>query len=279
MNRAGDPFCARCGLRIAASPAESLPPCPACGTLPTDDTARFCAGCGSRLGADAGGTTAPRGLPQIGLPRLSLLDAAGDVSRVIPLEATRSTLSSDGLGIQLSDGLIGGDGAAILLARSGIRIEPVGTPQALFVFLTEPTSLTDGDVVLLGSQVVRLRAVIEDGATYFADQGSIQVGSAIPGVDVAVLEQLRGDGRVRDTVHLWPRRTLLVGREEGDWLFPYDRTMSARHAVVTCDDDGAVSIRDVGSRNGVALAVRGPRELSNGQRVSLGGQVMRVDLA
>jgi pSer/pThr/pTyr-binding forkhead associated (FHA) protein len=267
---------------VTGDVADALPPCPACGTLPTDGAARYCAACGARRGGESeatAGSTAPRGVLQIGIPRLSLLDAAGDISRVIPLESTRATLSADGLGLQVTSSLIGGDGAALSLHETGLRIEPVGSPQALFVFLTEEASLTDGDVLLLGSQVIRYRRIVEDGSTYFADHGSIQVGSALPGADVAVLEQLRGDGRSRDALHLWAGRSILIGREEGDWTFPYDRTMSARHAVVSCGATGGVTVRDLGSRNGVAVAVRGPRDLVHGQRVSLGGQVMRVDLA
>jgi hypothetical protein len=153
---------------------------------------------------------------------------------------------------------------------------PVGSPRALYVFLTSETQLDEGDVLLLGSQVVRYRRWVDDG-TYFADQS--QLGSVVPGRDCAVLEQLRADGRVRDTMYLWPGRTILIGREEGDWVFGYDRTMSARHAAITCGEDGAVRVRDIGSRNGVALSVRAARRLVSGQRLSLAGKVMRVDLA
>ena len=278
MNRAGDPFCARCGFRILAQGTSRT--CRSCGTLPTDDTARFCAVCGTRLGVDPGreGATEPRGIPVVA-PRLSVLDEAGGVSRVIPLEGTRATISSDDLGLRISDQMLGEDGATLSLDRRGLRLEPVGSPRALFVFVTEETTLTDGDILLLGSQVLRYRCLVEDGATYFADAGTVQVGSAVPQADVAVLEQLRSDGRVRDVIHLWRGRSILIGRQEGDWLFAYDRTLSARHAVVTCTAEGAVTVRDLGSKNGVAIAVREPLDLVHGQRVSLGGQVMRVELA
>jgi hypothetical protein len=209
---------------------------------------------------------------------LSLLDGSGRVSRVLPLETETSTLTTDGVEILLGEGHAGGDGATLSLNGDGhLHLEPVGSPRALYVFLNEETALVDGDVVLLGSQVIRYRTWKDEGGTFFADQG--QLGSIIPGQDVAVLEQLRGDGRVRDTMYLWPKRSVLLGREEGDWVFAYDRTMSARHATVTCREDGSVWVRDVGSRNGVALAVRGPRAVSSGQRLSLAGKLMRVDLA
>lgn len=245
-----------------------------------DETARFCASCGASLAGEIRPeVTAPRGTPVVdGSPRLALLDAAGDVKQIIPLKSAKATLTSDLLGLQVSDSLIGGDGAIIEVDGSRIRIEPVGLPRALFVFINEPTRIEDGDVLLLGSQVIRCRG-LHDEAGLILGSGAEHVGSALPARDVAVLEQIRDDGRVRDMLHLWAGRTIIVGRDQGDWTFPYDPTMSARHATVTCEDSGLLTVRDLGSTNGVALAVRTPQVLSGGQRVSLGGQMMRVDLA
>ena len=280
-NRVGEPFCFRCGIKLLREPSL-LSTCRSCGTLKTDETARYCAGCGEYLVDDvaAASETFPRGVQLgVGLPRLSVLDASGDVSRVIPLPSPRATLSADELGLQVGQHLLGGDGATLSVADRGARLEPVGSPRALFVFVTEETRLSDGEILLLGAQVIRCRRLVDDGSTYFGDAAAAQLGSIVPGPDVVVLEQLRADGRVRDTIYLWRNRVILVGREEGDWLFPYDRTMSARHAVIACREDGSITVKDLGSRNGVALAVREGRDLVHGQRVSLGGQVMRVELA
>lgn len=281
--KSGDPLCLQCGYQVESPETSPKVDCPSCGTLATDETARFCASCGASLeGADGirPGVTAPRGTPVVdGVARLTLLDATGDITQIIPLKSTRSTLTSDLLGLQVSDSLIGGDGATIQVEGSSIRIEPLGLPRALFIFINEPTRVEDADVLLLGSQVIRCRSLPEEAGLIFGDRGSELVGSAIPGRDVAVLEQIREDGRVRDTLHLWAGRTVAIGRDQGDWTFPYDPTMSARHATITCGEDGLLTIRDAGSTNGVALAVRTPQLVSGGQRVSLGGQMMRVDLA
>ena len=102
------------------------------------------------------------------------------------------------------------------------------------------------------------------------------MGSLVPSADVAVLEQLRADGSVRDTFHLSPARTVLLGRESGDRVFPYDQTMSGRHAEVR-SQDAEFFVHDAGSRNGVALGVRGERPLAKGQRILVGDQVLRVE--
>jgi pSer/pThr/pTyr-binding forkhead associated (FHA) protein len=103
-----------------------------------------------------------------------------------------------------------------------------------------------------------------------------RMGSVTPPVDVAILEQLRADGSVRDVFHLSPGRTTLLGRETGDWIFPYDQTMSGKHAEIVSEDI-EFFVSDAGSRNGVAMAVRGDRELKKGQRFLVGDQIMRVE--
>ena len=102
------------------------------------------------------------------------------------------------------------------------------------------------------------------------------MGSAIPSVDIAVLEQLRADGSVRDTFHLSPGRSVTLGRESGDWLFPYDTTMSAKHAQVQ-SEDSEFFVQDAGSRNGVAMSVKGERALKRGNRLLVGDQILRVE--
>ena len=102
------------------------------------------------------------------------------------------------------------------------------------------------------------------------------MGSVTPPVDVAILEQLRADGSVRDCFHLSPARTVQLGRESGDWVFPYDQTMSGCHAEIR-NQDAEFYVHDSGSRNGVALTVRGERALREGQRILLGDQVLRIE--
>jgi pSer/pThr/pTyr-binding forkhead associated (FHA) protein len=77
-------------------------------------------------------------------------------------------------------------------------------------------------------------------------------------------------------MHLAGKRVVVIGRDTGDWLFPYDQTMSGRHAELRASD-GAFVIEDLGSRNGVAVAARGERLLRPGTRVLAGDQVMRVE--
>ena len=70
----------------------------------------------------------------------------------------------------------------------------------------------------------------------------------------------------------------LTNRDTGDWTFPYDQTMSGRHAEIR-EEEGQFVLHDLGSRNGIAVAVRGDRQVKPGQRVLVGDQVLRLESA
>jgi predicted component of type VI protein secretion system len=68
-----------------------------------------------------------------------------------------------------------------------------------------------------------------------------------------------------------------MGRESGDWQFPFDASMSSMHALIRSEDADFVLV-DQGSRNGVAIAVRGERQVVHGSRLLIGDQMLRVEL-
>jgi len=69
-----------------------------------------------------------------------------------------------------------------------------------------------------------------------------------------------------------------MGREQGDWVFPYDLSMSGRHAEVRSMDADFVVV-DAGSRNGVGVAVRGELRLPRGARLLVGDRILRIENA
>ena len=130
---------------------------------------------------------------------------------------------------------------------------------------------------MIGSQVVRFRRLGYPGPHAPDADATKRMGSLIPSADIASLTQLRSDGSARDVVQLSPGRDIQIGREQGDWTFPYDPSMSAVHATVRSEDADFVVI-DAGSRNGVALAARGDVPLQHESRILVGDKLLRVDL-
>jgi len=156
-------------------------------------------------------------------------------------------------------------------------VRDLGSRNGTWVFLEAPHRLLDGDLLLIGSQVIRFRRLGYPGPHPPDADATRRMGSLIPSADIASLTQLRSDGSVRDVIQLSPGRDVMIGREQGDWIFPYDPSMSARHAMVRSEDADFVVV-DADSRNGVALAARGDMPLRHNSRVLVGDKLLRVEL-
>jgi pSer/pThr/pTyr-binding forkhead associated (FHA) protein len=221
----------------------------------------------------------PSAPPAGTIPRLALLDNEGDVEREIPLQREVTVVGRERGDLVLDgDDSISPEHAVISWSGNEIRVRDLGSANGSWVFVLQPQQLSDGDVLLIGSQVIRFRQLRQR-----EDEGPALAGerrSGLPPLDDAMLEQLRADGTVRDVIYLSPGRTVLIGREHGDWVFPYDPTMSARHAEVrSIVDRGVYVVRDLGSRNGLAVLVRGERTVLPGERLLLGRRMLRVELS
>ncbi|PYO95081.1 MAG: hypothetical protein DMD62_02990 [Gemmatimonadetes bacterium] len=158
-----------------------------------------------------------------------------------------------------------------------LEVRDLGSRNGTWVFLERPHRLTDGDLILIGSQVLRFKRLGYPGPHTAEADATKRMGSMVPSADIASLTQLRPDGSSRDVIQLSPGRDIHVGRERGDWIFPYDPSMSAQHATVRSEDADFVLVDDH-SRNGVAIAVRGVTTLQHGSRVMVGDKLLRVEL-
>lgn len=278
------PYCGACGTRLAAAVAPAAAACRSCGTAPEPGDL-FCARCGGRVGsrvsvdasAGAQGTLKFEARPHSLGPQVALLDEEGEVVTVFTLERGEAVIGRGDADIRFKDDTYMSPLHARIEMRDGrLWLRDLGSRNLSWVFLEDPSRLADGDMLLVGSQVVRFRRLGFPGPWSQEADATRRMGSLTPSADVAVLEQLRPDGSVRDALHLSPGRTVVLGREAGDWVFPYDLTMSGRHVEIRSEDSDFV-VYDIGSRNGVALAVRGDRLLRTGQRLLLGDQILRVE--
>ena len=158
-----------------------------------------------------------------------------------------------------------------------LEVRDLGSRNGTWVFLEAPYRLMEGDVILIGSQVLRFRRLGYPGPHTADADATKRMGSVVPSADIASLTQLRSDGSSRDVIQLSPGRDVHIGRERGDWIFPYDPSMSAQHATVRSEDADFVLVDDH-SRNGVAVAARGAMSLQHGSRIMVGDKLLRVEL-
>ncbi len=280
------PFCPKCGGRAASAPPAaqaSTALCGSCGTIVVPGADIFCARCGARvtnateLPAAQKGTGVFSAKGTIAGPKIAILDGSGSVRKSVTMEGPEATIGRADGEIRFADDVYMSPVHAQLSFRDGqLYVRDLGSRNGTWIYQTEPYRLQDGDSVLVGSQILRFRRLGYPGPNPPEADATRRLGSAVPSADVAVLHQLRADGSARDTCHLSPARSVVIGRNEGDWLFAYDQTMSGRHAEVRSEDLEFI-VLDLGSRNGIAVAVRGEKPVKAGQRILLGDQTLRVE--
>jgi pSer/pThr/pTyr-binding forkhead associated (FHA) protein len=275
---AGDlPFCGQCGTRLTQARAAHA--CVRCGRL-NDQGFKFCPACGAAY-SDTGPQPAVSAAPLQGsavTPQLALLDRTAQVAQRFPLQSAVTTLGRQGADINFPDDDYLSPLHAQFLYLDGIlTVRDLGSKNGTWLYLDEPHKLSDGDLVLLGSQILRFRRLGYPGPRPPEQDQTRRLGSLTPAADIANLAQVRADGSPRDILTLSPGRTARLGREQGDWQFPYDSSMSALHALIRSEDADFVLV-DAGSRNGVAIAVRGERRVPPNARLLAGDQMLRAEL-
>jgi len=210
---------------------------------------------------------------------LVLLDRTGQEVSRFPLHGAVTTLGRQGSDLNFpDDGYLSPVHAQFVMVDGSLVVRDLGSRNGTWVYLDRPHRLVEGDMVLIGSQVLRYRRLGYPGPRPPEADNTRRLGSLTPQTDMANLAQIRSDGRARDMVHLSPGRTLRIGREQGDWQFPYDPSMSGLHASIRSEDADFV-VADEGSRNGIAIAVRSEYILADKTRLLLGDQMIRTEFA
>jgi len=274
-------FCLDCGQAIRAA-AERL--CPHCNAkMPA--AFRFCGHCGRPVepppqgparGASPPAAVAPEPSPPPVLdappPRLVLVRHDG-----LPGQTYNLTREVTICGRKEGDILLPDDGSvsprhASWTVREGhLRLEDLGSASGSFVRLRAPRSITFGDEIRMGRQLLRLEPLPREAP---APGEPRPWGSPDPGLRMRLVQLLEGGG----TGEVYPLRlgANSVGRETGDLTFPSDRYVSGRHARIDVSET-TVTLTDLGSSNGTFLRATGPTDLVPGDQVLLGMQLLRVE--
>lgn len=276
----GLPFCPTCGRQVSA-PMEGIATCEKCGT-PVVPGAQFCAACGMGIGRTSGGqprTSAYSARQAARLGKIAVLSETGDVIEQHKLAGIETTIGRDGADIEFSDDPFMSPLHAKISAVEGqYQLRDLGSRNGTWMFIKEPHKLDDGDLILIGSQVLLFRRLGYPGPQPPESDATRRMGSLVPSADIARLVQLRSDGSQRDSIHLSPGRNLRIGRENGDWVFPYDPSMSGLHAEVRSEDADFVIV-DAESRNGVAVSVRGKVIVEPDTKLLVGDKMIRLEVS
>ena len=271
------PFCGQCGTRLSQARAGHA--CLRCGRV-NEQGSKFCPACGAAFADTGPQPTSPAPPAAAGsvTPHIALLDRTGQVAQRFALHNAVTTLGRSGAEINFpDDDYLSPLHAQFLYVDGILTVRDLGSKNGTWIYLDEPHKLSDGDLLLLGSQILRFRRLGYPGPRPPEQDQTRRLGSLTPAADIANVAQVRADGSPRDILTLSPGRAIRIGREQGDWQFPYDSSLSALHAVIRSEDADFV-IADAGSRNGIAIAVRGERRVPPNGRLLAGDQMLRAEI-
>jgi pSer/pThr/pTyr-binding forkhead associated (FHA) protein len=181
--------------------------------------------------------------------------------------------------IQLSDDpYLSPRHARLVLRKDELLVRDLDSLNGVYVRLRDGVELTDGDMLLLGQQVMRFEILPETELPLGpATQRGVLVFGTPEVARVARLVQYTTEGVARD-VHYLYRDETVVGREQGDIVCTDDPFMSRRHATITLERAARrFTLRDLGSSNGTAIRVRGERVLKPGDQFRVGRHLFRYD--
>lgn len=136
----------------------------------------------------------------------------------------------------------------------------------------EPCPLLHGDIFRVGQELLRFEE-LKQGPFQPDAQGTMTLGSPIEGA-WGRLCVLLGQDRLGDT-YLLTGKSMRLGRERGEIVFPEDGFVSGLHAELSWDSE-RVLLRDLGSSNGTYLRLRGETRLLDSDFLLLGQQLFMV---
>lgn len=179
--------------------------------------------------------------------------------------------------------------ARLIWSDNHWKLRDLGSVNRVYVRIRRPTPLRDGDLLLLGLEVLQFQTVsdAERGLGPATQHGTLLFGSpASP--RRARLNQRTVEGVTRDVFHLFRDETV-IGREVGDIVFTADPFLSRRHAAIrrTAGGDTAqsgaqatsdlFSLVDLESSNGTYVAIREDVPLEHGDFIRIGQHLFRLD--
>lgn len=241
--------------------------CPTCGHAVPAEFA-FCGQCGARLDINPEGRVAtPAGAVR---GQLVLIRPDGTEGGVHPLVEGENVIGR-GLGSLFdADGYLSPRHAEIVLNAAGVVVRDTGSLNGVYVKLTAPEELVDGDVFRIGQELLRFDEIAPPVPL---DDGTDIMGSPNPGYwgRLALIVGRDQDGSAFPLFG----DSVTLGRERGDILFPEDGYVSGQHARVSLRD-GRFFLEDLNSSNGTFVRIRGERAVGAGAAILMGQQLFRI---
>ncbi|PIE06183.1 MAG: hypothetical protein CSA75_00860 [Sorangium cellulosum] len=213
--------------------------------------------------------------------RLVVVSGDGQQGPSFPLVGDQVDIGrSEGTVVLSDDKYMSPRHARLVRLDGSWHLRDLESTNGVFFRLREPHELVEGDVLLLGVEVLRFEFVTD---AELALGPAVQHGTMVFGSPAlprpARLVQRTVEGVARDVYHLHRLETI-IGRESGDIVFTDDPYMSRRHATIRRSTSaGSMTLVDLDSSNGTFVAIRGDCVLKDGDSIRVGQHLFRVELA
>ena len=263
--------CAQCGYKFPGGVAVSW--CPGCGSLLDGGTSTSTANIPSAAPAVVSAVTAAP--PPAGW-ELVLLKAGERLDR-FHLRRPETVLGrTAGEVLFPDDPLLSPRHAVVAYRPPSFWIEDAGSQNGVFLRLQEARRLRSGDILNLGSLVMRFVAAGAGprSTALLPPAGGVKPFGSGRERERGALVRILQDGSDGPSYPLTPSRTIL-GRKSGHLVFPDDLLLSRQHAQFF-ERDGEMWVEDLQSSNGTLLRIREPVAIEKGTVIRIGDVTLEV---
>ena len=259
--------------------------CPSCGTEVANDN-RFCGKCGSKVDGAGGPAAAGGGVAKTmffgasqaaARAKLVVIKGEGVDGVTYQLNGTEHIAGrTEGAILFPDDPLLSPRHANFLYRDGRLSVLDEGSVNGVFVRVRNPTTLLSGGLFLIGEQLLQIEPSPPDLGPQPDAEGTYFYASPKRASKMKLIQRLRG-GEI-GMIYRSRGETITIGREGNDVNFLDDPFISGKHAQISISEDGQVTLTDLGSKNGTFVRINDESELSNGDYVFLGQQLLRVEL-
>src|SRR5438045_2204147 len=175
------------------------------------------------------------------------------------------------------DGYVSPRHLRLVRREHGWYAKDLGSLNGVYSRLRKPHALLDGDLLLVGLQVLRFEAVrdAEQGFGPATQHGTLLFGSPMLPRYGRLCERTV-EGVTRNVFYLHRDETI-IGRESGDIVFTDDPCMSRRRVSIRVDGATATfTMADLGSSNRTYVPARGGIPLFHGAFLAVGSHRART---
>jgi pSer/pThr/pTyr-binding forkhead associated (FHA) protein len=153
-------------------------------------------------------------------------------------------------------------------------VEDINSYNGVFIRIKERIKLSSGAYILIGQQLIQFFP-FDYKDLLIPDKPETEEIVNFYGISnrkiIALIKQLFSDHSEGNRYYI-SSESVTIGRQAGDILFPEDKFMSNKHAIIVYEQEEFWLI-DNGSSNGVFIQIVGKTEVNDGDNLLIGKQL------